>query len=59
MDIPQNVKKVVVTIGPSDSPYAKVLLPEKRTGEKDRRKLGTFVAQDRRSGVADRRISKR
>ncbi len=55
MDIPKNVKKVVVIIGPSDNPYAKILLPEKRKGLKDRRKIHTYVAKDRRSGIVERR----
>ena len=28
---------------------------DRRTGPKDRRKVHTFVANDRRSGIADRR----
>jgi hypothetical protein len=28
---------------------------ERRSGRKDRRKLYTFIADDRRSGIADRR----
>jgi hypothetical protein len=55
MVIPKNVKKVVITIGPPDNPYAEILLPDKRIGEKDRRNLAALVAQDRRSGVVDRR----
>jgi hypothetical protein len=57
MDIPKNVKGVVITIGPPDKPYAEILLPDKRIGENDRRMSPTLVAQDRRSGVADRRNS--
>jgi hypothetical protein len=58
MTISDNSKKVVITIGPPDKPYAKIFLPDKRVGEEDRRKAHTFVAQDRRSGIADRRIVK-
>jgi hypothetical protein len=57
MVIPKNVKGVVITIGPPDNPYAEILLPDKRIGENDRRMSPTLVAQDRRSGVADRRNS--
>ena len=57
MDIPKNVKRVVITIGPPDKPYAEILLPDKRTGEADRRISPTLVAQDQRSGLADRRNS--
>ena len=31
------------------------LFVEKRSGSKDRRKAHTFLANDRRSGIADRR----
>jgi hypothetical protein len=55
MDIPKNVKRVVITIGPPDNPYAEILLPDKRTGQNDRRISPTLVAQDQRSGIADRR----
>jgi hypothetical protein len=34
----------------SDTAFA-----EKRSGLKDRRKIHTFIANDRRSGIADRR----
>ena len=53
------MKRVVITVGPEDRPYARIYLPEKRSGQKDRRKSHTFVAQDRRSGVDDtRRLEK-
>jgi len=55
MDLPKNVKRVVITIGPPDKPYAEILLPDKRIGKNDRRKSPTLVAQDQRRGVADRR----
>ncbi|MBW2428804.1 MAG: hypothetical protein JRF56_07595 [Deltaproteobacteria bacterium] len=55
MDIPKNIKRVVITIGPSDNPYAKVFLPDKRKGRKDRRELHTYIFKDRRSGIVDRR----
>jgi len=48
-------RQVVIEIGPSYSPYAKIILPEKRNGSKDRRKLHTYIAVDRRSGIANRR----
>jgi len=57
MDIPKNVTRVVITIGPPDNPYAEIFLPDKRIGENDRRIAPILVAQDRRSGVADRRNS--
>ena len=55
MDIPKNIKRVVITIGPSDNPYAQVFLPDKRKGRKDRRELDTYIVKDRRSGIVDRR----
>jgi hypothetical protein len=48
-------RQVVIEIGPSNRPYAKIILLEKRTGTKERRKLHTFIADDRRSGIANRR----
>jgi hypothetical protein len=48
-------RKVVIKRGPSNNPYAKIILPEKRTGPKERRKLYTYIADDRRSGIEDRR----
>jgi hypothetical protein len=47
--------QVFIEIGPSNSPYAKIILPQKRSGPKDRRKLHTYIADDRRSGIANRR----
>ena len=34
MNISDHTQKVVITIGPSDKPYVKIFLPEKRNGEK-------------------------
>jgi hypothetical protein len=48
-------REIVLKIGPSDRPYAKVYTIEKRKGSEDRRKLYTYIANDRRSGIADRR----
>ena len=49
------MKRIVITVGPEDRPYARIYLTEKRSGQKDRRKSHTFFAQDRRSGIDDRR----
>jgi hypothetical protein len=40
-----------------DKPYFRINLKDSdlRAGPKDRRKLHTYLAQDRRSGLADRR----
>jgi len=48
-------RRIVIERGPPSDPYAKIILPEKRMGSKDRRKTKTFIADDRRSGIADRR----
>jgi hypothetical protein len=48
-------RQIVIERGPSNNPYAKIILPEKRTGPKDRRKLYTCIADDRRCGIASRR----
>ena len=50
-------KESVIVIGPSDKPYAKLIFTEKRFGLNERRKLHTYIANDRRSGIADRRKS--
>jgi hypothetical protein len=47
--------KIEIVKGPPGSPYAKIYIEERRRGQKDRRRLPTFVANDRRSGIADRR----
>ena len=48
-------RQVVIERGPSNKPYAKIILPEKRTGLEERRNLHTYIADDRRSGKANRR----
>jgi hypothetical protein len=50
-------KESVIVIGPSDKPYAKLIFTEKRFGLNERRILHTYIADDRRSGIADRRKS--
>ena len=52
--IDKNIK-IVKIIGPPDKPYAKILMPEKRVNQEDRRKIPTYIADDNRSGIADRR----
>ena len=49
----------ILKIGPPDKPYAKLIFPENRFGLDDRRKLHTYIAKDRRSGIADRRKCQR
>ena len=48
-------KLVVIKRGPASKPYAKIIITEKRKAPKDRRKTNTFIENDRRSGIADRR----
>jgi hypothetical protein len=48
-------RQAIIERGPSSNPYAKIIIPEKRKGRKDRRKINTFIADDRRSGIAERR----
>jgi hypothetical protein len=48
-------KETVLEIGPADRPYAKIIIRERRTDQKDRRKIHTYISDDRRSGIADRR----
>jgi hypothetical protein len=55
MDEIRKRKKVVLEVGPPDKPYAKIIISDKRFGQTDRRNLHTYVAKDRRSGIADRR----
>jgi hypothetical protein len=42
---------------PSNKPKLRINLKDSdiRTGPKDRRKVHTYIANDRRSGIADRR----
>ena len=55
MDYSGKSKKVVVRIGSSDRSHIKVVVPEKRKHLNDRRKLYTYLADDLRNGLADRR----
>jgi hypothetical protein len=48
-------KESTLKIGPPDKPYAKLIITERRIRLNDRRKLHTYIADDIRSGIADRR----
>jgi hypothetical protein len=48
-------RQEIIDREPSSEPYAKKIILEKRQVQKDRRQLNTFLADDRRSGIADRR----
>ena len=47
-------RQVILERGPSSKPHAKIIISEKRKALKDRRKINTYIADDRRSGIADR-----
>jgi hypothetical protein len=59
MDKAKKSEKVVITVGPLVSPYGKIIRTERRFGVEDRRRLNTFIVDDRRAGLADRRDHKR
>lgn len=59
MDKAKKSEKVVITVGPSGSPYGKIIRTERRLGSGDRRRLSTYIADDRRFGFAERRDDKR
>ena len=58
MEATKENKKIIIKVGPPDKPYAKIFTPDRRTKLKDRRKAHTYLAKDRRSGLADRRNHK-
>ena len=47
--------KEIIEKKPLPKPSAAKMRLEKRKRQKDRRKLNTYIADDQRSGVADRR----
>jgi hypothetical protein len=48
-------KKIRENLDPEDKSSGESLFTERRFGPKDRRKVHTFLANDRRCGIADRR----
>ena len=48
-------RKIVIERGPIGRPYAKIILQERRNSPTNRRTLHTFIANDQRSGIVDRR----
>jgi hypothetical protein len=48
-------EKVVIKVGPPDNPYAKIIRRERRLGSRERRRLNTYIVNDRRGGLSDRR----
>jgi len=51
----KNPKVVDVYLERTDEKAPAKLRPERRKASKDRRQLHTYIAEDRRSGIADRR----
>ena len=48
-------EKVVIKVGPPGNPFAKIMRTERRLGIRDRRILNTYIANDRRGGLPNRR----
>ena len=55
----KNIRPVIISLKPTKEELAKILFRDRRVGLKNRRKLCTYIADDRRNGVADRRKSKK
>jgi hypothetical protein len=51
----KNTRPVTLFLQPTDDNVPEELWPERREAAQDRRKLNTYLASDRRSGIADRR----
>ena len=49
----KNPEKIVIEVGPPGKPYGKIIRTERRLGIENGRKLNTFIADDRRTGLAD------
>ena len=56
--IMEKVRPVILFLEPTDENVPRELRPERRRGLEDRRKLHTYIFDDRRSGKADRRKRK-
>jgi hypothetical protein len=48
-------REIVIKRGPVERPYAKIFIKERRNNTTDRRTLHTFIANDRRCGIIERR----
>ncbi len=55
MEKSKNSEQVAVKVGPPGNPYAKIIRKERRSGLRDRRGLNTYIADDRRCGLSNRR----
>jgi len=51
-------QQIIIKRGPSSKPHAKIIISERRKTLKDRLKINTYIEDDRRSGIADRRKKK-
>lgn len=54
-----NIRPVLINLEPTHEELTKFFLRERRVGLKERRTLHTYIADDRRSGIPDRRLSKK
>ena len=54
-----NIRPVLINLEPTNEELAKLPLRERRVGLKNRRKLHTYIADDRRSAINDRRKPKK
>ena len=50
-----HIRPVIIDFEPTGEKSAKPILIEKRIRKNDRRKIHIYIADDRRSGIADRR----
>jgi hypothetical protein len=55
MDKPEYLVEITGFAEPPDEPSAGIIVLEKRKRRKDRRRLQTYIADDLRNGIADRR----
>ena len=53
------IRLVLIDLESSQKELAKLFLRERRKELKDRRKLNTYIADDRRDGIIDRRKPKK
>jgi hypothetical protein len=55
VDTESEKDKIIIERSPADNPYAKIVSRNKLVGRKDWWKQSSYISDDRRSGVADRR----
>jgi len=49
------IRPVILNLEPTEEELARLILRERRNGLHDRRMMPTYIADDRRCGIADRR----